>query len=123
MLKLDTEYGVLLTPQAYVSLKHEIDKVLVFERNGLLFIFNFHPTQSYPDYKVCVEAAGDYQIVLDSDAEEFGGFGRIKDTNEKGEKLNFVTSPEQWNNRSNALFIYIPSRTAIVLQLKNKIRA
>lgn len=123
MLKLDTEYGVLLTPQAYVSLKHEIDKVLVFERNGLLFIFNFHPTQSYPDYKVGVEAAGDYQIVLDSDAEEFGGFGRIKDTNEKGEKLNFVTLPEQWNNRSNALFIYIPSRTAIVLQLKNKIRA
>lgn len=26
--------------QAYVSLKHEGDKVLVFERAGLLFIFN-----------------------------------------------------------------------------------
>ena len=26
--------------QAYVSLKHEGDKMLVFERAGLLFIFN-----------------------------------------------------------------------------------
>jgi 1,4-alpha-glucan branching enzyme len=27
-------------PQAYVSLKNETDKMLVFERAGLLFIFN-----------------------------------------------------------------------------------
>lgn len=122
MIHLDTKYGILLSNQAYVSLKHEIDKVVVFERNGLLFIFNFHPTESFPDYKVGVETAGEYQIVLNSDDEKFGGFSRIVDTVESGEKLTFKTSPEEWNNRSNALFIYIPSRTALVLQLKEKIR-
>lgn len=121
MTKLDTKYGVLLAPQAYISLKHEIDKVVVFERGGLLFIFNFHPTESFPDYKVGVETPGEYEIVLNSDAEQFGGFSRINDTTESGAKLTFPTSPENWNNRSNALFIYIPSRTALVLQVKDKV--
>lgn len=121
MLHLDTKYGILFAPQAYISLKHEIDKVVVFERNGLLFIFNFHPTESFADYKVGVETPGEYQIVLNSDAAEFGGFDRIKDVTESGEKIVFPTSPENWNNRSNALFIYIPSRTALVLQLKDKV--
>lgn len=27
----------------YVSLKHEDDKIIVFEKGDLLFVFNFHP--------------------------------------------------------------------------------
>lgn len=121
MAHLDTKYGILQSNQAYVSLKHEIDKVVVFERNGLLFIFNFHPTESFPDYKLGVETAGEYEIVLNSDEEKYGGFNRITDTTESGNKITFKTSPEEWNNRSNAIFIYIPSRTALVLQLKEKV--
>lgn len=121
MIHLDTKYGILLSEPAYVSLKHEIDKVVVFERNGLLFIFNFHPTESFPDYKLGVETPGEYQIVLNSDEEQFGGFNRIVDTTESGSKITFKTNPEYWNNRSNALFIYIPCRTALVLQLKEKV--
>lgn len=120
MIHLDTKYGILNAPQAYVSLKHEGDKVCVFERGGLLFIFNFHPTQSFPDYKVGVEVPGEYQIVLNSDMEEFGGFSRVNDTTSNG-KLSFFTNDDHWNNRSNSLFVYIPSRTALVLQLKEKI--
>jgi 1,4-alpha-glucan branching enzyme len=37
---LEEEHGWLRSPQAYVSLKNETDKVIVFERAGLLFIFN-----------------------------------------------------------------------------------
>jgi len=40
MNNLETVYKWLSAPQAYVSLKHEGDKMLVFERAGLLFIFN-----------------------------------------------------------------------------------
>jgi 1,4-alpha-glucan branching enzyme len=40
MNNLETVYKWLSSPQAYVSLKHEGDKMLVFERAGLLFIFN-----------------------------------------------------------------------------------
>lgn len=121
MIHLDTKYGILDSSQAYVSLKHEGDKVCVFERNGLLFIFNFHPTQSFPDYKVGVETPGEYQIVLNSDAEDFGGFSRIEETTADGKKLSFFTNPDPWNNRANSLFTYIPSRTALVLQLKDKV--
>ncbi|ODV77906.1 glycoside hydrolase family 13 protein [Suhomyces tanzawaensis NRRL Y-17324] len=121
MQHLDTKYGVLDTPQAYVSLKHEGDKVLVFERNGLLFVFNFHPTNSYPDYKIGVETPGVYQIVLNSDDDKFGGHNRILEVDDKGEKLQFFTNNERWNDRSNSLMVYIPSRTALVLQLKDKV--
>ena len=37
-------HGWLHSPQAYISLKNRPDKVLVFERAGLLWIFNFSPT-------------------------------------------------------------------------------
>ncbi|CAH6720009.1 1,4-alpha-glucan-branching enzyme [[Candida] jaroonii] len=121
MQRLDTNYKVLSSPQAYVSLKHEGDKVVVFERNGLLFIINFNPTQSFPDYKVGVETPGVYKIVLNSDDEQFGGHSRIGETDGEGKPLRFFTNNDSWNNRANSLFIYIPSRTALVLQLEDKV--
>ena len=58
MQRTEDKYGWLHSEQAYISLKHEGDKVIVFERAGLLFIFNFHPEQSFTDYKVGVQKAG-----------------------------------------------------------------
>ncbi|KAL4912399.1 glycoside hydrolase superfamily [Aspergillus aurantiobrunneus] len=108
----EAKYGWLHSAQAYISLKHEGDKVLVFERAGLLWIFNFHPTNSYTDYRVGVEAAGTYRIVLDTDDKEFGGWGRnLKET-------RFFTSGMEWNGRKNFLQVYIPTRTALVLALE-----
>ena len=59
----------------YVSTKHEGDKVIVFERADCVFCFNFHPTKSFTDYKIGVEEAGEYKIVLDTDWSELGGHG------------------------------------------------
>ena len=95
MNNLEAQYEWLSAPQAYVSLKHEGDKVIVFERAGLLFIFNFHPTKSYTDYRIGIEISGQYQIILSSDEKKFGGFGNITlDT-------KFQTIPLKWNDRSN----------------------
>lgn len=80
-----------------MSLKHEVDKVIVYERAGLLFIFNFHSTQSFTDYRVGVEEAGVYRIVLSSDAKEFGGFGNISPEGK------YFTTPMEWNGRKNWL--------------------
>ncbi|CCH59953.1 hypothetical protein TBLA_0C01380 [Henningerozyma blattae CBS 6284] len=102
----------LNTPQAYVSLKHEVDKIIAFERNGLLFIFNLHPTESFADYRIGVEQAGTYKIILNTDREEFGGHARID------EGSRFHTTDLAWNNRRNFLQVYIPNRTAIVLALE-----
>ena len=46
--------------QAYISRKHEADKVVVFERAGVVFAFNLHPSNSYPDYKIGVQVDGTY---------------------------------------------------------------
>lgn len=122
MQNLDTKYGILSSPQAYVSLKNELDKVVVFERNGLLFVFNFHPTKSYADYKLGVETAGVYELVLNSDRAEFGGHDRIQEIDPKTSKpLEFWTNDEPWNDRKNSIFVYIPTRTALVFQLKEKV--
>ncbi|KAL0173992.1 hypothetical protein M9458_029960, partial [Cirrhinus mrigala] len=45
---------------AYVSAKHEGDKVIVFERANVIFVFNFHPTNSYSNYRVAVGPPGKY---------------------------------------------------------------
>ncbi|KAK8864536.1 hypothetical protein IAR55_001786 [Kwoniella newhampshirensis] len=87
---LEAKYKWLSAPQAYVSLKHEGDKVIVFERAGLLFIFNF---------------------VLTSDEARFAGHARI-DMNGR-----YFTTPMEWNGRRNFLQVYTPARTVLVLGL------
>lgn len=89
--------------QAYVSLKHEGDKVLVFERAGLLFVFNFHPVSSYTDYRVGVEVPGEYKIVLSTDEKLYGGFDNIKTESQ------FFTTPLEWNGRKNYIQVCKPT--------------
>ena len=108
----EERYGWLHSPQAYVSLKHEGDKVIVFERAGLLFIFNFHPSGSFTDYRVGVDVGGTYRVVLNTDSPAFGGLGRI----DEGQR--FFSTDFAWNERRNFLQVYIPIRTAIVLALE-----
>ena len=43
-----------------MSLKHEGDKLIVFEKAGLVFVFNFHPTKSFTDYRIGVNVPGWY---------------------------------------------------------------
>ncbi|KAI9680336.1 MAG: alpha-1,4-glucan branching enzyme [Trizodia sp. TS-e1964] len=109
MQKSEEEFGWLHSPQAYISLKNESDKVIVFERAGLVWVFNLHPSQSFADYRIGIEESGTYKIVLNSDAKEFGGLGRID------ENTRFFTTPLEWNGRKNFTQVYIPTRTAIVL--------
>lgn len=104
----EQKYGWLHSDQAYISLKHEGDKVIVFERAGLLWVFNFNATNSFNDYRVGVEQAGTYRIVLDTDAKEYGGFGRVD------RSTRFFTTDMAWNERKNFLQVYLPTRSAIV---------
>lgn len=104
----EEKYGWLHSPEAYISLKNESDKVLVFERAGLLWIFNLHASQSFTDYRVGVEHAGVYRIVIDTDAREYGGFGR------SDPHTRFFTTDMPWNGRKNFTQVYLPTRSALV---------
>lgn len=109
MNHLEEQYGWLSSPQLYISLKHEGDKVIVYERAGLLFIFNFHPSKSFTDYRVGVDIPGEYSAILSSDEKRFGGFENVS------LDVKYSTTPVEWNNRKNWLQVYIPSRTCLVL--------
>jgi len=91
-----------------VSWKHEGDKMIVFDRANLVFVFNFHPTKSFPDYPIGVKDPGKYEIILCSDDEQFGGECRI-DTN-----VQHFTQPEPFSAYPHRIMIYIPRRTAII---------
>lgn len=104
----EEKYKWLHAPPAYVSWKHEGDKVIVFERAGLVFAFNFHPTQSFPGYRIGVDVAGTYIVAICSDDKQFGGFDRI-DKSIKYETQNFSHA-----NRKYSFEIYLPSRVALV---------
>ena len=95
------------------SRKHDHDKVMVFERGHLLWLFNFHPSQSYPDYRVGVQSPGKYKIALDTDAKKYDGHGRVDADSE------YLTSGGDWDGRHNSLMVYLPSRSALVLYLLN----
>jgi 1,4-alpha-glucan branching enzyme len=84
-----------------VSLKHETDKVLVYERAGLLFIFNFHSSNSFTDYRVGVEKPGEYKIILSTDEKRFGGYDNILLDSK------YFTTALEWNGRDNFLQVIL----------------
>ncbi len=85
----------------------EANKAIIFERNNLIFLFNFHPHNSIPDYRFKIPECGHYQIVLNSDNPDFGGFGRIDDK---------MTYPSVTLFGENFLSVYLPSRVALILK-------
>ena len=89
----------------------DADQVLAFERNGLVFVFNFSPTASYTDYGLLVKP-GKYTLQLNTDAKEFGGFGFVD------ERVEHFTQPDPLYKKEKKawLKLYLPARSALVLK-------
>ena len=85
----------------------EHKQVMIYERNGLTFVANFSPNNSYEDYYVDVGSSGDYQVIMSTDEKKFGGWDRIsKDYIYKAKK-----QPDgKWKIR-----LYIPARSGLCL--------
>jgi len=107
MLHLEKKWSWMIK-WTYVSLAHELDKVIVFERGELVFAFNFHPHQSLSDYRIGVQIPGKYKIALDSDTEEHGGHSR------NDHNATFFTQSEPYCNRAHSMLVYLPSRCCLV---------
>ncbi len=104
----------LVNPAAPTHLlkHHEADRVLAFERAGLLFVFNFAAAQSYQDYAIPL-APGVFEMVLDSDAAAFGGFGRLKPAEEHFSRAGLDGDADR-----HYVTLYLPARSAQVLRRK-----
>jgi 1,4-alpha-glucan branching enzyme len=111
MVKLHKEYRFLDEPGVFRIYENNYDKVIAYIRGDLLIVFNFHPVNSFTDYGIPVK--GKFRIVLDSDDPAFGGFDRVNRTafytsTRKGERPTL--------NQPFYLFLYLPSRSALVLK-------
>lgn len=87
------------------------DQVLAFMRGDLLFVFNFSPSRSFTDYGFLVPT-GSYDVLLNTDAKEFGGNGFADDS------VPHITNYDQLYAAQHKewLKLYIPSRSAVVLR-------
>ena len=87
------------------------DQVLAFMRGDLLFVFNFSPSRSFTDYGFLVPT-GSYDVLLNTDAKEFGGNGFADDS------VPHITTYDQLYAAQHKewLKLYIPSRSAVVLR-------
>jgi len=110
MNHLDKAFSFIASPHEYVSQKSEGDKIIIAERGQLVFVFNFHPTNSYSDYRVGCKTEGPYKIVLSSDEEVFGGWKNVS----KEYDVDYQTEAGDYNGRPNSFLVYAPSRTVAV---------
>ena len=87
------------------------DQVLAYMRGDLIFVFNFNPTRSFTDYGFLVPT-GAYEVVLNTDAVEFGGNGLSDDTITHFTNYDpvYVKDHKEW------LKLYVPARSAVVLK-------
>lgn len=60
MLKILLQF--MTSEHQYISRKDEGDKMIVFERGNLVFVFNFHWNKSYTDYRVGCLRPGKYKV-------------------------------------------------------------
>ena len=63
MQKLDESFNLLEDPLIEQLHVDEGAKQLVYRRGPLVFVFNFHPTQSYPDLRIPVPDPADYRVM------------------------------------------------------------
>jgi len=89
------------------------DQILAYMRRNLVFVFNFNPVKSFTDYGLLVPE-GEYEVALDTDATQFGGFGLSDDAVHHFTQYDALYAKD----KKGWLKLYIPARTALVLTLK-----
>lgn len=107
MVTLLEQRGVLKQTQKCLSIDNEA-KVIVFERGGLTFAFNFSPQNSYEGYWLTVPSAGKYKVVLSTDERVFGGWDRISE--------EYIYTAQKQPDGLYKFQIFIPPRTAFCLE-------
>jgi 1,4-alpha-glucan branching enzyme len=111
MLDLVKKNGVMEKGLPRKLWSNEGDKIMFFERAGMLFLFNFHPSKSFTDYPVGEVPPGEYVLILDTDEERFGGYKRLESNQ------HYFSEPVvQDSVQRHYIKVYIPCRCAMVLK-------
>ena len=106
MIKLLKEENALSLKSELLYI-HEDDKILIYSKGDLIFIFNFHPTKSFDGYFIPTKQKGIYKVKLSSDSGIYGGFSR-------------VDTDCLYKSVDRGFNCYLPNRTAILLKRQEK---
>ncbi len=111
MLKVLKENKRLLQTKINEVWHNDGDQVLAYSRSKYLYVFNFNPTKSFEGYGFMMPE-GKYKVILNTDAKKYGGFGFSND------EIEHLTNYDPILSRQHKgwLQLYLPSRTAIVLE-------
>ena len=104
MMTLVSE-GELLKGQPRCLYIDKEKQVLVYERNGYVFAFNFSPTNSYEGYRIPTVKRGKYKAILTTDEIKFGGYGRVS--------TDYIYSATAKKNEQPYFLTYLPARTGV----------
>lgn len=103
MIKLAKEYRIFDKEPHWLQIDDD-NKIMMFERAGLIYVFNFNPTRDFWGYNLKMRFNGEYRVVFSTDRREFGGNER------PSESVVYTT------NEFREFPIFLPSRTAICLR-------
>ncbi len=108
MQHLDKAYDLLTDENIHLLWIHEEAKRIVYERGGLVFAFNFHPTASVTDWRVPVPQQTDYRLILNTDDIAYGGYGVV-------EGIHYPWQDVPMEGHTQSMQLYVPARSALVL--------
>ena len=106
MITLARESHLFHQRMGDLRLLNNEEKIIAFQRQGLLFAFNFHPTRSQTGLRIPVPRRAKYSVALCSDDPQYGGWSQVEhiSVNTKGKKDVYYIE------------LYLPARTAVVLR-------
>ena len=104
IVKLCKQTRLLGSPDTQLRLDNH-QKVLAYGKKDLIFAMNFHPENAYEGCFIPTPSPGEYDVIMSTDDFCFGGFGRVY-------HQSYQTREQQGQT---GLFLYLPPRTAAVL--------
>ncbi|MDL2206120.1 alpha amylase C-terminal domain-containing protein [Eubacteriales bacterium OttesenSCG-928-N13] len=114
MLKFSRKYHVLSKRDLYNLWMDQNQKIIAFSKGGLIYLFNFHPSESPTDFFLPCHSVGEgsYQVVFSSDDHAYGGQDRIPhDTKYQSQMVQ---------GKGLGFYIYSPCRSVLVLKKTSK---
>ena len=113
MQHLDAVHHLLADENIQFLFIHEEAKQIVYARGGLVFAFNFHPSESAADWRIPVPEKADYRLLLNTDDPVYGGYGAI-------ESVHYPWQDLAMEGQAQSIQLYVPARSAQVLVSEKK---
>ncbi len=109
MQQLDKTYNLLNDSYIEQLLLHEDTRQLVYRRGPLVFVFSFNLSESFFGLRIPVPDNVDYQVILNTDAPQFGGQGHVQPD------MVYPVQSVPMYGRGQSIQLYLPPRSAQVL--------